>query len=103
MTAKKLRPAELPAWPRLMGADKAAAYLDVSQGTLFKLQVQSLRVRGRTMWDRTRLDEYVDRLAQHADAAPMDAMTLLEKLAADAPTSTPRRQGRPKRQDRATA
>lgn len=109
MTTAKLRPAELPDWPRLMGREQAAAYLSVSPNMLDDIPVRRVRINSRILWDRLSLDDFASRLAQEAGAAPPDAMHLLDKLAAAphaARQSSPTRakaENRPQRQGRAPA
>jgi hypothetical protein len=74
MTARRLAPADLPDWPRLMRADLAAAYVGVARET-FELEVDrgvwpkpieragNGEKRTMKMWDRRDLDAAVDRLA----------------------------------------
>lgn len=65
MSAAKLKPCDLPDWPRRMGLDLAAAYMGVSPGTFLervkKRQYPAPIAEGRrTLWDRQRLDQVVD-------------------------------------------
>jgi predicted DNA-binding transcriptional regulator AlpA len=58
----------LPFWPRLLGAELAAAYLGISR-TAFLDGVDGFTYPGpirqgrRVLWDRVRLDRYVDALS----------------------------------------
>lgn len=60
---KKLPPESLPDWPGLMGAGLAAAYLDLSPGTLDGLGIPSRRLGRRVLYRRRDLDEFIDKLA----------------------------------------
>jgi len=64
---KKLRPNELPDWPRLLRPDLAAAYVGVTQATLDTLVREGiypapLRENGHRFvyWDRIALDRIID-------------------------------------------
>lgn len=62
---KKLKPADLPSWPRRMGADLASAYMGVSP-SLFLLRVkqgkypQPVKDGRLSLWDRKTLESIVD-------------------------------------------
>lgn len=74
MTTARLKPAEMPDWPRLMRAELAAAYVGVGR-EMFELEVDrgvwpkpiaragTGEKRAMKMWDRRDLDAAVDRLA----------------------------------------
>jgi hypothetical protein len=61
--------AALPDWPRLMGDDLAAQYLQISATTLRALNITPRHIGRRVLWDRHDLDRYIDRLADQ----PMSA------------------------------
>jgi predicted DNA-binding transcriptional regulator AlpA len=55
----------LPDWPRLMSADLAASYLSISKTTFLqrvgaRAFPQPIREGKRVLWDRRRLDLFVD-------------------------------------------
>jgi hypothetical protein len=56
-----VRPA-LPDWPRLMGAELAAAYVGISENTLREHGPQAKSIGRRRLWDRTDLDRWADAL-----------------------------------------
>lgn len=50
-------------WPRAMSIDKAAAYLDLSIAAFRKhVSITPSRIGGRVVYDKEKLDEFVDRL-----------------------------------------
>jgi hypothetical protein len=58
----------LPAWPRLLSADMAAAYLSISRTSFLDGVGRGqwpapIRHGKRTLWDRQRLDRLVDVLS----------------------------------------
>jgi hypothetical protein len=51
------------AWPRLLSAERAAAYLDISLGTFNTIVAPHFpptRIASRKLWDRTMLDRWLD-------------------------------------------
>ena len=66
----------LPAWPRLLSAELAAAYLSISR-TSFLDGVRAgqwpapIRLGKRTLWDRARLDRLVDVLSGLPPPSPL--------------------------------
>lgn len=62
---RKMAHEVLPDWPRLMGRELAAAYLDISPST-FDMRVATkqmpppIRYGRRVLWDRQRIDRMVD-------------------------------------------
>lgn len=63
MTAPRLKPEAMPAWPRLLSRGMAAAYLGVSEGTFdgrIAPALKAIEIGGRILWDRTALDRWVD-------------------------------------------
>lgn len=59
-------PQNLP--PRLLSREQAAAYMGISVSLLDRLiedelAPKGIQLRGRVVWDRKRLDEYIDRLS----------------------------------------
>ncbi|MEM1343338.1 MAG: DNA-binding protein [Pseudomonadota bacterium] len=67
------RPIEIQ--PRLMRAARAAAYLGVSQATLFELSLPKKTHKGMVFYDRLDLDAWVDDLpyqGQVGDKCPDD-------------------------------
>lgn len=69
MTNAKLGPADLPDWPRLLGRDLAAAYVGVSPNTFeATVPVPPIRIGRRELWDKARLDAWVDSLAGDGQA-----------------------------------
>jgi hypothetical protein len=66
------RPA-LPDWPRLMGAELAAAYVGISENTLREHGPQPKAIGRRRLWDRADLDRWADALGgQPLEAADHD-------------------------------
>lgn len=64
MTARRADLASLPAWPRLLSADQAAAYLGLSRPTFAgNCPVRACKIGTRTLYDRLELDRWVDRMA----------------------------------------
>jgi len=77
MTAPRLRPAELPGWPRWLTEELAAAYVGVSLD-IFRMEIgrgiwpkaaRRGRKGGRNTWDRDLLDRASDQLSNPARAA----------------------------------
>lgn len=74
---RRLAPAEMPGWPRRMGAALAAAYLGISP-TKFLAGVRESRYPegegdgGNRLWDRLALDAYVDGLPGKRPASEGD-------------------------------
>jgi hypothetical protein len=71
MTEPRLKPSELPGWPRWLSEDLAAAYVGVSQ-TTFRHEIaagvwpkprRAGRHGGRNVWDRHSLDRASDELS----------------------------------------
>lgn len=66
MAMPKLRPSQLPGWPRMLSLELAAAYCGVSPSH-FEREVEagekppSTRSGTRKLWDRHILDEWLDR------------------------------------------
>jgi hypothetical protein len=64
MTAPRLRPADLPGWPRLLTITLAAAYVGhwVSSfgADIGKLWPKPIGGTRRTVWDRLALDQAID-------------------------------------------
>ena len=54
--------AALPDWPRLMGAELAAAYVGLSPNTLRKEGPEPRAIGRRRLYDRIDLDRWADRL-----------------------------------------
>lgn len=57
----------LPAWPRLLGAELAAAYCGISKSTFvarvgFGQLPAPVRLGRRSLWDRQILDRFIDAL-----------------------------------------
>jgi hypothetical protein len=73
---RKIPPAELPDWPRLLERPLAAAYLGISVGTFDTLAISPVRVRSRVLYDRQVLDRYADQLVGMAGALDDDARWL---------------------------
>lgn len=79
MTARRPALAELPAWPLLLSAELAAAYLGLSPNT-FRAGVGTLwpepaRIGARRLWDRRALDAAAARLPTAGPSAaigPLD-------------------------------
>lgn len=74
MVQAKLKPHQMPDWPRLMGRLIAAAYCGVSAGTFDRMvreQKYPPPIReGRTvLWDRVMIDEIIDLRSNCADHA----------------------------------
>ena len=78
VTQRRATLADLPAWPRLLSADAAAAYVGMSRGAfdarfapqLHKLRIGAAPAAGRRdrrvlRYDRCELDELVDRLGDN--------------------------------------
>jgi excisionase family DNA binding protein len=75
VTSAKPRLAELPAWPRLMDVETAAAYLSVSPPTaerwLEDLQINRIERGRRVLYDRHAIDRALDGAVQvDAESAP---------------------------------
>lgn len=70
MTAKRPQPADLPDWPRLLSRDQAAAYCSVSPGTFddhFAVHLTAIRAGARVLYDRRKIDKYIDTLQGDAE------------------------------------
>lgn len=77
----------LPHWPRLMGLDVAAAYCGISASTFeLRVGVEPVRLGSRKLWDKKRLDAWIDGLS---DAGPQDWLGVLD--AREAQERSPRR------------
>jgi hypothetical protein len=63
MVAKVADLAHLPDWPRLLSPDQAAAYCGMS-AEAFKthIEVQARKFGSRVLYDRVKLDLFLDRL-----------------------------------------
>ena len=61
------------AWPRLLSQARAADYCDVSPG-FFRTHcdVRPIRLGERLLWDRHRLDEWIDRLQETGASSETD-------------------------------
>jgi Fe-S cluster biosynthesis and repair protein YggX len=59
---KPERIADLPDWPRLMGADMAAAYVSLSATTLREKGPAPKQLGKRRLYDRIDLDRWADRI-----------------------------------------
>lgn len=72
--------ATLPEWPRGMNVELAAAYVGLSPGT-FRSGVEAgmwpepMRIGKRTIWDRARLDEAVDKLSGRGQVDRTDTIS----------------------------
>ena len=65
--------------PRLMRADRAAAYLGMSQSSFLQLVKQGvlpkpIKLKGMTAWDRYKLDAAVDELELERPSSPRRLM-----------------------------
>lgn len=58
-----MKPAELPGWPQAMGARLAAAYISVSERTLWQLAhdgaIPTFSLGNRRLIDRDELDRWI--------------------------------------------
>jgi hypothetical protein len=79
VTARKATAADLPDWPRLLGRDKAAAYLDMSPNMLDTLPLVPVKIGTRRLYDRRSLDRLVDNLSGGAESS-LSASQWLDKL-----------------------
>lgn len=75
---------DIPYWPRLLDAPKAAAYLGIS-ATTFRAGVgrvwpEPVRVGKRVLWDRAQLDAAVDRLERKGASSADPLMEALHGL-----------------------
>lgn len=61
------------AWPRTMSQARAADYCDVSPG-FFRTycDVEPIELGGRLLWDRIRLDDWIDRLQESGPYSAAD-------------------------------
>ena len=89
---RKLAPADLPSWPRLLAVDMAAAYASLSPGA-FESRVgagdfpQPIRVGARKLWDKAAIDTAIDKLNGRTRDKPSDAInpqpdTIRQRMAA---------------------
>lgn len=80
MAARRADLIDLPAWPRLLSREQAAAYLGVTGPTLDGFVIASQKVGGRRLYDRLVLDQWADRLFQAAmgDVAVDDMLKALD-------------------------
>lgn len=75
MTSPRLKPEQLPDWPRRMSLSLAAAYCGVSPN-VFTARVREtaypkpVRIGGLKVWDRKLLDEALDREVGLAEPSP---------------------------------
>lgn len=61
MTARRADIADLPAWPRGLSLEQAAAYVGVTPPTFAKhVRVTPIRIGGRVLYDRTAIDRWLD-------------------------------------------
>ena len=54
-------------WPRLLSAERGAAYCDVSVPTFLSViapHVPAMQIASRKRWDRVMLDKWLDRQAE---------------------------------------
>jgi len=73
MSNAKLKPSDLPDWPRLMRLPVAAAYCSVSQTHfLSNFTIAPLRIGGAVLWDRAELDIYISNLKEIDSGNPED-------------------------------
>lgn len=97
MAARKLKPEEMPDWPRLLDQTMAAAYLRMSVGT-FKDRVAkavpSIEIGSMKRWDRRALDQWVD--LRSAPPKPSLRQILAEGLDAEQHETSIRRLDRGK-------
>ncbi len=64
MTAKIEHLTHLPAWPRLLSREQAAAYCGLGTGSFDRWNVvQPIRVGRRLLYDRHAIDRAIDKLA----------------------------------------
>lgn len=68
----------LPHWPRLLSAEQAAAYCGMSDETFRQYtSVQPLRFGRRVLYDRAKIDTWVDGIASNGG---LDVDALIERL-----------------------
>lgn len=67
--AVELQRADMPDWPRLMGAELAATYVGLSENSLVRYGPKPKAVGRRRLYDRKDLDRWADAL----DGQPLDA------------------------------
>lgn len=67
--AVELQRADMPGWPRLMGAELAAKYVGLSVNSLDRYGPKPKAVGRRRLYDRNDLDRWADAL----DGQPLDA------------------------------
>lgn len=60
MTAAKIKPGDLPNWPRLLSREMAAAYVGVSPNAFDAFRIPALKIGTRRLYDRIALDQWVD-------------------------------------------
>lgn len=59
---KRLPPHDMPDWPRLMSRALAAAYVGISPSHFDGVYpIEPIVWAGKKLWDRKRLDEWIDR------------------------------------------
>lgn len=68
MTAPRIKPADMPDWPAMLGVDLAAAYVGMAPTTFLagvsrEIYPQPVGILGRKLWHLKALQEAVDRLA----------------------------------------
>jgi hypothetical protein len=82
MTARRGTRIPQGAWPRLLSQARAADYCDVSP-TFFRscCDVPPIELGGRRLWDRHRLDDWIDRLQEDGAASGSDP--IMEALGND--------------------
>ena len=68
--AKKLSPAALPWWPRLMDAEIASSYLAISETAFLNLGVPSLKIGASRRWDIHELNKWIDGCGETAQNLP---------------------------------
>lgn len=77
MPLPKLRPKDMPGWPRMLSIELAAAYMGVSPSH-FEREVEAgkqppcLWSGTRKLWDRHQLDEWQDRATLQVTRIVMD-------------------------------
>ena len=79
VTKSKLLQDALAYPPRLLRADRAAAYLAMSRATFLNLVEQGalpkpVRLRGVVAWDRAKLDSFVDALEHEPPSSRRNTM-----------------------------